>query len=37
MEWYKDVICHKSPVAWKRICDPKNVGGLNMVDLGTWN
>lgn len=30
----KEVITKKAPVAWEKICHPKNSGGLNVVDLG---
>ncbi|KAF1864425.1 hypothetical protein Lal_00021846 [Lupinus albus] len=31
------VICRKSRVAWKKVCSPRKHGGLNIIDLNTWN
>lgn len=30
-------ISRKSHVAWKNICKPSKQGGLNIIDLDTWN
>lgn len=30
-------ITRKSPIAWKKICQPKEKGGLNVIDFETWN
>lgn len=27
----------KALVAWTKVCDQKNVGGLNVIDLNRWN
>lgn len=27
----------KSPIAWQTVCKPKHKGGLNIIDLDTWN
>lgn len=31
------VITTRALVAWERICLPKEVGGLNLFDMKTWN
>ncbi|XP_058756749.1 uncharacterized protein LOC131629962 [Vicia villosa] len=33
----KEIITRKSPVAWERVCTPKNHGGLNIINLKIWN
>lgn len=30
-------VTHKSPIAWQRVCSPKKVGGLNLIDLSVLN
>ncbi|XP_058732696.1 uncharacterized protein LOC131604262 [Vicia villosa] len=30
-------IKRKSPVAWHNVCKPRKFGGLNVLDLQTWN
>ncbi|XP_058754588.1 uncharacterized protein LOC131627751 [Vicia villosa] len=33
----KAEISRKAPVSWKKICEPKNAGGLNITSLNEWN
>ncbi|CAK8531689.1 unnamed protein product [Lathyrus sativus] len=33
----KSDISRKSPISWKTICNPKKFGGLNIIELGSWN
>ncbi|XP_058740895.1 uncharacterized protein LOC131613225 [Vicia villosa] len=33
----KAEITRKAPVSWKKICEPKNAGGLNITSLNEWN
>ena len=30
-------ISRKSPISWKQVCNPKNQGGLNLINLEIWN
>lgn len=34
---WTDIITRKSPVAWKKVCCPKNKGDLNVLSLHNWN
>lgn len=33
----KDAGSRKVPVAWDKLCDPKNAGKLNVTSLIEWN
>lgn len=33
----KSASSKKTPIAWDRMCDPKNYGGLNITSLTEWN
>ncbi|XP_050890092.1 uncharacterized protein LOC127095448 [Lathyrus oleraceus] len=35
--WYGKATGRKAYVSWEKICEPKNVGGLNIKDLNVWN
>ena len=33
----KSCVTKKSPVAWNKVCAPKNQGGLNVISFQSWN
>lgn len=35
--WSAKAEGRKAYVAWETLCEPKNVGGLNIKDLNMWN
>lgn len=30
-------VTKKAPIAWKKVCEPRNSGGLKVLDLNVWN
>uniref|UniRef100_M1C2G7 Reverse transcriptase n=1 Tax=Solanum tuberosum TaxID=4113 RepID=M1C2G7_SOLTU len=32
-----NTITKKALVAWERVCSPKSVGGLNLINLHSWS
>lgn len=32
-----NVITKKALVSWERVCTPKSIGGLNLINLNLWN
>lgn len=32
-----NTITKKAFVAWEKMCTPKSVGGLNLINLSLWN